>query len=161
MKQLVGKTKMGSDLTLPSLRGPRLPVSTVITRSQVIYSPNTSTGLVFTDSVKPLILHLKKIGGHKSFMWGHWYPCFVLLVTSALGFKTRVDSFACMLCHLCAIGSSDTPLVWHLLTSWYPAWWLSYFDPHTCIQVLVGLESRIERVAASQYVTDSNRCLCD
>ena len=30
-------------------------------------------------------------GGLKSFLWGHWYPCFRLLVTSALGFKTRVD----------------------------------------------------------------------
>ena len=35
---------------------------------------------------------LKKIGGHKSFLWGHWYPCFRLLITSALGFKARVDS---------------------------------------------------------------------
>ena len=30
--------------------------------------------------------------GHKSFLWGHWYPCFGLLVTSALGFNARVDS---------------------------------------------------------------------
>ena len=31
-----------------------------------------------------------------SFLWGHWYPCFGLLVTSPLGFKARVDpSHAC------------------------------------------------------------------
>ena len=29
--------------------------------------------------------------GHESFLWGHCYPCFGLLVTSALGFKARVD----------------------------------------------------------------------
>ena len=40
--------------------------------------------------------HLKKIGGHQSFLWGHWYPCFGPLVTSALGFKARVP---CVLCH--------------------------------------------------------------
>ena len=34
----------------------------------------------------------KKIGGHESFLWGHWYPCFGLLVTSPLGFKARVGS---------------------------------------------------------------------
>ena len=34
---------------------------------------------------------LKKIGGHKFFLWGHWYPCFGLLLTSALGLKARVD----------------------------------------------------------------------
>ena len=32
-------------------------------------------------------------GGHKSFSWGHWYPCFGLLVTSVLGFKARVYPF--------------------------------------------------------------------
>ena len=26
-------------------------------------------------------------GRRKSFLWGHWYPCFGLLVTSPLGFK--------------------------------------------------------------------------
>ena len=31
-------------------------------------------------------------GGHKSFLWGRWYPCFGLLVTSPLGFKARVGS---------------------------------------------------------------------
>ena len=29
-------------------------------------------------------------GGYKSFLWGHWYSCFGLLVTSPLGFKARV-----------------------------------------------------------------------
>ena len=42
----------------------------------------------------------KIIGGYKSFSWGYWYPCFGLLVMSALGFKARVDPF-CMLPCLC------------------------------------------------------------
>ena len=36
-----------------------------------------------------------------------------------------------------------SPLVWHLLISWQPEWWLSRFDPRTCMQELVGLESRV------------------
>ena len=33
----------------------------------------------------------KKFGGHQSFLWGHWYSYFVLMVTSTLGFKVRLD----------------------------------------------------------------------
>ena len=33
---------------------------------------------------------------HKSFLWGHWYPCFGRLVTSALGFQSQWwISFTC------------------------------------------------------------------
>ena len=64
------------------------------------------------------------------FLWRHWYPCFGLLVMSALGFKVRVDpSLACL---LTAMDSSDSPVVWQLLTSWWPALQLSLFDPHVC-----------------------------
>ena len=56
-------------------------------------------------------------GGHKSCLWGHWYPCFGLLLTSALGFKVRVDPLAYMQCRLCAMDSRDSPLVRHLLTA--------------------------------------------
>ena len=34
-------------------------------------------------------------GGHMSFLWGHWYPCFGLLVTSPLGSKARVGRLIC------------------------------------------------------------------
>ena len=46
-------------------------------------------------------------------------------------------------CHPHATESSDSPLVWHLLKSWQPALQLSHSHPHTCKQVLVGLETRI------------------
>ena len=34
-----------------------------------------------------------------------------VLVTSTLGIKARVDSLACMLCQLCVMDFSDSPLV--------------------------------------------------
>ena len=55
---------------------------------------------------------------HKSFLCGHWYPCHGLLAMSALGFKAWMDFLACMLSCLCTTDSSDSPLVWHLLTVW-------------------------------------------
>ena len=36
----------------------------------------------------------------------------------------------------------DFLLVWHLPTSWQPAWQLSWSLPHTCEQALLGLETR-------------------
>ena len=78
---------------------------------------------------------LKIFGGHESFLWGHWYPCFGLLVMSPLGFKARVGSA------LFTLGRGiwvtlhipwDSPLVLYLLTSWQPAWLPSWSLPHTC-----------------------------
>ena len=40
------------------------------------------------------------------FLWGQWYPCFGLLVTSALGFKVRLDPHCSS-----ALASSDSPQV--------------------------------------------------
>ena len=34
-------------------------------------------------------------GGHKSFLWDHWYPCSGLLVMSPMGYKARVGSLIC------------------------------------------------------------------
>ena len=69
-------------------------------------------------------------------------PCFGLLVMSVLGFKSRGDSLTCMVCRLWSLDSSDLSLVQHLLTSLWPAWRLSHFDPCTCEQALVGLQIR-------------------
>ena len=44
---------------------------------------------------------------------------------------------------LCTTKSSDSALLRHLLTSWWPAWQLSCSDPYTFKQALVGLESGI------------------
>ena len=48
-----------------------------------------------------MLFFFKIFGRHKSFLWGQWYPCFGLLVMTALGFKARVDPWlacfvACM-----------------------------------------------------------------
>ena len=60
-------------------------------------------------------LYKKKFWKTLVILWGHWYPCFWLLMTSALGFKASVDLFTCMLPHLHATESLDSPLVRHLL----------------------------------------------
>ena len=76
------------------------------------------------------------------FLWGHWYPCFLPLVTSVLGFKTRTNPLyvcfvACMqwifpsLYALLFLWSSVSPLVQHLLTSTWPELQPSPFDPLT------------------------------
>ena len=69
------------------------------------------------------------------FLWGHWYPCFGLLVTSPLGFKARVGSALFVLDRGVRVTLHipwDSPLVLHLPTSWQPAWPLSWTLPHTC-----------------------------
>ena len=95
------------------------------------------------DFTKIFLQKEKKIAGHRYFLWSLWYPCFGLLVTSALGFKVRVDPLAC---HLWVIEFSVSPLVQHLLTFWWPAWHPS--PPHPCSyeQALVGLKIRIYHV---------------
>ena len=57
---------------------------------------------------------------HQSFFWGHWYPCFGLLMGSVPGFKGRMDPLNCMLNHLCSVDSSDSP------------------DLHTCTCTIIG-----------------------
>ena len=62
-------------------------------------------------------------GRQESFLWGHWYPYFGLLVTSPLGFKARVGSALFKLSGGIPLHIPwDSPLVQHLLTSWQPAW---------------------------------------
>ena len=84
----------------------------------------------FSHTIVPEVLwlkifFLKFFGGHESFLWGHWYPCFGLLVTSALGFKARVGSALFKLSGGVRVTLHipwDSPLVRHLPTSWWPAW---------------------------------------
>ena len=63
---------------------------------------------------------LQIFGRHESFLWGHWYPYFGLLVTSPLGFKARVGSALFELSrgmHVTLQIPSDSHLVRHTLTS--------------------------------------------
>ena len=78
----------------------------------------------------------KHFGGYQSFLWGHWYPCFGLLAISVV--VCQGGSLTCMLLHLHAVDSSDSPLVWHLLTSWCSAWQL-----HRFIHILAHIYSSI------------------
>ena len=58
------------------------------------------------------------------------YPCFGLRVMSALCFKARMDPLHALL----SVWSSDSPLVWHLLTVWRSAWRPS-FSVHTLADI--------------------------
>ena len=71
--------------------------------------------------------------------WGHWYPCFGFLVTSALGFKARVGSalFAIFAEANVMYIPQDSPLVLHLLTSWWPA--RSRSLPHSLLLCYINL----------------------
>ena len=70
-------------------------------------------------------------GGQKFFSWSHWYPCFRLLVMSALG-----SLVACFLtCVILRFTSGVTPAD---CTAWQP----SLFNPQTCLQALVEVRTR-------------------
>ena len=66
--------------------------------------------------------------------WGHWYPYFGFLVTSPLGFKARVGSalFTIFAEANVMYIPQDSPLVLHLLTSWWLA--RSRSLPHMHVQ---------------------------
>ena len=87
----------------------------------------------------------KEFGGHQSFLWGRWCPCFGLLVMSVLGAKVRVPLLWCFFAYVHWINS---PLVWHLLTfcsmlsmAAKPIW-------YTCLQTLAAFAPGIEWAAS-------------
>ena len=56
----------------------------------------TNWGWTWSEGEVSFFFCTKIFAGRESFSWGHWYPCFGLLMTSPLGFKARVDlSLAC------------------------------------------------------------------
>ena len=55
------------------------------------------------------------------------------------GFQSQDESFVVMLNHLHPMSSTDSPLVQHLLTSWWPVWKLLH------IYKQVGLKSRMAK----------------
>ena len=68
-----------------------------------------------------------------------------------------MDPLTCLLHHLCAMNSSDSPLVRHLLTSWRPAWWPSRFDPrlnfNCSFQVDASGECTVEYKVHGNHIT--------
>ena len=64
-----------------------------------------------------------------------------------LGFKARVSRLIHIRQWYTCYAFPDSPLLWHLLTSWWPVWLPSYSLPHICEQALVGLETRTYRAA--------------
>ena len=85
---------------------------------------------------------LTRSRSHLSSVWiDHNNPCFGLLVMSTQSFKAKVDHLACLLHHLHAMVSSDSPLV-------EP----NHFNPYAYIQALVRPKFGIEHLTASQLV---------
>ena len=77
-----------------------------------------------------------------SFLWGHWYPCFGLLVTSALGFKARVDSLACFLACMLFLRFTSGAIPADLLTASMAAepLWPTYLQPSDVSTSIGGVE---------------------
>ena len=78
-------------------------------------------------------------------LWGYWYPCFWLLKSSALGFKTRVESILpwCLTC------VQWIPQIHLWCNTW--AWQSRLFDPHTCTHTSIGwARIHIECAASSE-----------
>ena len=63
--------------------------------SSFITASQRSNGMFPFVCVCPSACFLLNFGGHESFFWGDWYPCFGLLVKSPLDFKVRVGSVVC------------------------------------------------------------------
>ena len=81
-------------------------------------------------------------GGHMSFLWAHWYPCFGLLVMSALHFKATVDSPACFLA--CALflrfTSGVTPADILMASMAAEPLWPTYLQPSDVSSSIGGIE---------------------
>ena len=75
-------------------------------------------------------------------MWGLLIPPFWTSGDVCPEFQNQGGSLACLLYHLHAMDSTDSPLVQHLLTSWLPISQQNLFDLCSCthIQVFVGIE---------------------
>ena len=101
---------------------------------------------ILGDTASCLWGQIKCLGEHPVlFLWDHWYLCFGLLVMSAVGFKARVDPFACMLpCQ----DMMDLPVVRHLLAS---------FCSSTCLHSFLQASVGLEHGSSARHNVHSNR----
>ena len=103
----------------------RLPKFWLICRSANKTSCNCICSGVISDHVTPwtkISLFLINFLRTWVLFVGPLIPLFWTSGDICPGFQSLGGSLACMLCHLHAMNSWDSPLVWHLLTSWQPAW---------------------------------------
>ena len=77
-------------ITIVFLRNMNLFLNPIL---KIIYTYTHNAKLI--SNFNKTLNCFSKIFGGKSVLWGHWYQCFVLLVTSPLGFKSKVGSFIC------------------------------------------------------------------
>ena len=64
-------------------------------KTKVVYLKKNIEFISYNLELHNCSISFINLGGHKSFLLGHWYTCFELLVMSPLGFKARVDSLIC------------------------------------------------------------------
>ena len=88
---------------------------------------------------------------------GSNYPLFIYLLLDFWWCLPWVSKPGCMFYCICTMDSSDSPLVQHMLPSWWPAWQLSHF-----IQVLhtsIG-GSRVQDQACRCLTNISGHFIC-
>ena len=77
------------------------------------------------------------------------------------GFQIQGGSLLCMLPHPCVMDSSDSPLVQHPLTFWWPALRSSLFDPRTFTWTIIGeTQPKIECAAQWEILLPWQRFFC-
>ena len=88
------------------------------------------------------------------FLLGHWCPCCGILVRSAVGFKARVDPLQAF----SLVWSSDSPLVWYLLTVMGSASQPRSTSIGVCFWALTGLHLRqlIKRIVPTRKKRNPN-----
>ena len=99
---------------------------------------------LLTTMVKCKLVWLGQISRTKFSNFLFVRPLVPLIWTSGevcLGSQSQGTSLPCMLHHLHAMDSSNSPLVLHLLTSWQQAWQLSLFDLRTCAHTSIGTQN--------------------
>ena len=74
-------------------------------------------GFVFFLNVFLLLFWRKVLLLHYSFLWAQWYTSGDVCSM----FQSQCGTIACVLHHLHAMWSPDSPLARHLLGSWWPA----------------------------------------
>ena len=98
------------------------------------YNARTVGLHVLLWSEKTLFFKKKNFGGHKSILWGHWFPYFGHLKTPPMGFKEIVFLYSSNISSVLQRNSRQpyshlseafllnipwhSPLVWHLMTTW-------------------------------------------
>ena len=113
------------------------------------FRKKTGNQKIFTENFmvlgpQPVMRFFLILGVDKSFLWGHWYPsvgfsviCHEFWRPGKLSAEENLQKISTSRKNkhwkldwvLCVMDSSDSPLVWHTLTSWQPARQQAFWIP--------------------------------